>query len=721
MGWLSGWSYRRFHEIVGSIAGAVTDYQVRVKVYYGPPELYKLIDGGHIGMTFPTKPKALYEGTSIILPYQASDGNIHVKVLDASTLTETADYTVGADPIAGDMHGTPAIIKWGSYYVLVYGEHSGNGSLKVAYSTDLSTWTIYDFPLAGVFTYPQLFIWTDGNLYLFIRHTVSATQTAWRLYKCTDITNSSSWSLVGTIVNEGDGYAPYAKIRVEDGRLIVVWGRYDYGASADDTKLMCAYTDDLTTWYNTDGTQVTLPLSSANCLLCTLANSVRIAMSRAVGNTIYILPTSGSVSPYPLIEKEIGGTLNTYSLPVNYDRPVGMFYHTEGFIRFYITNGTKLYRCKFDLTTKTTGIEKEYPAAVYAAGEGEEVYGTDDWVIVTYYRTSDKNAYAHDILIAAGTKQLENYEVVLDGKCRTDFGDIRFTDSDGVTELSYWIEEKVDGDYATFWVKVPYIPASPNTATIYIYYGNPSATTTSDAESTFEFFDNFSTDTKWTITDTNYVWIDPTQKKMYYKSGVAAYAYALLPQTYDKFRLYVKGVRTLSDEYGNARIELVDAQASWNTENNALAIQLGYKNDGDYILWIVGGSITEGANYITEQLNVEYTRVLKYDGSVATLDVDGSSISESVGTIAGLDTLEVSVRDWSGQEGYISLIYLTKYIDPEPTHGVWGSEETAIKVWDGSQWKNIKAIYYWNGSSWVKAKGAYYWDGSQWVQFWLGA
>ena len=42
----------------------------------------------------------------------------------------------------------------------------------------------------------------------------------------------------------------------------------------------------------------------------------------------------------------------------------------------------------------------------------------------------------------------------------------------------------------------------------------------------------------------------------------------------------------------------------------------------------------------------------------------------------------------------------------------------AMKHWDGSQWKDIKAIYYWNGSSWVKAKGAYYWDGSQWVQFW---
>jgi len=67
----------------------------------------------------------------------------------------------------------------------------------------------------------------------------------------------------------------------------------------------------------------------------------------------------------------------------------------------------------------------------------------------------------------SGTDDGEN--VYLNGKCRTDFGDVRFTASDGETLLNYWIEEKSDSNYAIFWVKVPSIPASPDTTTIYCY------------------------------------------------------------------------------------------------------------------------------------------------------------------------------------------------------------------------------------------------------------
>jgi hypothetical protein len=74
---------------------------------------------------------------------------------------------------------------------------------------------------------------------------------------------------------------------------------------------------------------------------------------------------------------------------------------------------------------------------------------------------------------------------------RADFGDIRFTDSDGTTLLDYWTEEEVVGNYAVFWVKVPNIPASPNNAIIYMYYGRADATTTSNADKTFLFFDHF--------------------------------------------------------------------------------------------------------------------------------------------------------------------------------------------------------------------------------------
>jgi len=87
---------------------------------------------------------------------------------------------------------------------------------------------------------------------------------------------------------------------------------------------------------------------------------------------------------------------------------------------------------------------------------------------------------------------LRSHEVNLATNCRTDFGDIRFTEDDGETELDYWLEGKVDSDYADFWIKIPTIPADPGTVTIYMYYGKADATTTSDLDATdFLFSDHF--------------------------------------------------------------------------------------------------------------------------------------------------------------------------------------------------------------------------------------
>jgi hypothetical protein len=70
-------------------------------------------------------------------------------------------------------------------------------------------------------------------------------------------------------------------------------------------------------------------------------------------------------------------------------------------------------------------------------------------------------------------------QALYQAKARLDYGDIRFTDSDGSTLLNYW--QEADG---RFWVKVPSIPAS-STKTIYVYYGNPSATSMSSVQNTF--------------------------------------------------------------------------------------------------------------------------------------------------------------------------------------------------------------------------------------------
>ncbi len=83
---------------------------------------------------------------------------------------------------------------------------------------------------------------------------------------------------------------------------------------------------------------------------------------------------------------------------------------------------------------------------------------------------------------------------------RDDFGDVRFTQSDGITLLDYWIESFTSGSIATFWIKISSIPSSPSTTTIYVYYDNSSVTSLSNGTNTFDFFDDFESGnlSKWT-------------------------------------------------------------------------------------------------------------------------------------------------------------------------------------------------------------------------------
>jgi uncharacterized repeat protein (TIGR01451 family) len=81
-------------------------------------------------------------------------------------------------------------------------------------------------------------------------------------------------------------------------------------------------------------------------------------------------------------------------------------------------------------------------------------------------------------------------------QAKTDGSDIRFTATDGTTLLPYWTEGWVAGTSGTFWVRLSSIPAGGST-TIYLYSGNPSATSASTGSGTFIFFEDFET-TPWT-------------------------------------------------------------------------------------------------------------------------------------------------------------------------------------------------------------------------------
>ncbi|MEM4161256.1 MAG: DUF2341 domain-containing protein, partial [Thermoplasmata archaeon] len=84
---------------------------------------------------------------------------------------------------------------------------------------------------------------------------------------------------------------------------------------------------------------------------------------------------------------------------------------------------------------------------------------------------------------------LDTASLIAQGKMRSDCGDIRFTDANGV-QIPYWIESGINTNTTLIWVKVPLIEDA-TTTTIYLFYGNLSAQSTANASQTFLFFDDF--------------------------------------------------------------------------------------------------------------------------------------------------------------------------------------------------------------------------------------
>ncbi|MEK7225710.1 MAG: DUF2341 domain-containing protein, partial [Bacteroidota bacterium] len=79
-----------------------------------------------------------------------------------------------------------------------------------------------------------------------------------------------------------------------------------------------------------------------------------------------------------------------------------------------------------------------------------------------------------------------NTQTLIDaGKMNANGSDIRFSqDVNGVSLLNFWIESGINTNSTNIWVKVPFIAAS-DSVTIYLFYGNSSATTTSSVSSIF--------------------------------------------------------------------------------------------------------------------------------------------------------------------------------------------------------------------------------------------
>lgn len=117
---------------------------------------------------------------------------------------------------------------------------------------------------------------------------------------------------------------------------------------------------------------------------------------------------------------------------------------------------------------------------------------------------SNTNLSDFQVSVSIGTSA-----IIAQGRMKSDCSDIRITDASG-NLLPHWIEENNPGCNSAsgntkIWVKANTISASGST--IYVYYGNASATSVENGNNVFDFFDDFSNgsiDTsKWNTTAVN--------------------------------------------------------------------------------------------------------------------------------------------------------------------------------------------------------------------------
>ncbi|MCD6229663.1 MAG: DUF2341 domain-containing protein, partial [Candidatus Diapherotrites archaeon] len=105
--------------------------------------------------------------------------------------------------------------------------------------------------------------------------------------------------------------------------------------------------------------------------------------------------------------------------------------------------------------------------------------------VITVTDTSGSDLADFQVLV-----EFDFQSLISAGSMNSDCSDLRFADSSGAQELSYWVESGCGTTNTKVWVNVPSVPAN-SSVDIHMYYGNPGAVSASDGSAVFDFFDDF--------------------------------------------------------------------------------------------------------------------------------------------------------------------------------------------------------------------------------------
>ncbi|MHA1216589.1 MAG: DUF2341 domain-containing protein, partial [Candidatus Thorarchaeota archaeon] len=250
---------------------------------------------------------------------------------------------------------------------------------------------------------------------------------------------------------------------------------------------------------------------------------------------------------------------------------------------------------------------------------------------------------------------LTNYAVAMnvtyDNDMQADFDDLRFTIYNSTIHdevlLDYYIESESDSSWAYVWVEIPEISAS-STVTIYMYYGNPSATSASNASATFILWDDFEQDREWTYSENG-------------ASFSGEYATDLYHSASTSYRIsYPSGTTSSAGYYGQ--------------------IAKGITFDGSQVkieVWVRDSYAGGTSGYHVKKVKLGGTQLWSDD---VAGDEGWMHVSVATTPSEGTSNLILQVYEQNGVSNFgINVwwddVIVRKYVSPEPS-ATFGSEET---------------------------------------------
>jgi hypothetical protein len=344
-----------------------------------------------------------------------------------------------------------------------------------------------------------------------------------------------------------------------------------------------------------------------------------------------------------------------------------------------VENGENKVLTSEDGTTWTLRETRTSPSPYSTFGRGTRVFrALNDFL--TCYEAEGGGGYGIWCYWATDA-------VNLHGHSRVDFGDVCFTDDDGSTLLDYWMESKVDSDNAVFWVEVT-DDLSSEAQTIYVYYGKADATTTSNIKNTSlwnhgdDFNDNSQDTAIWdTVIKRTGSPNEVNQRLEIYVPVNGDYAGYVSASSHSGYNFEVQFLGHNTVIQG---LELYIHTTKVTTDNpysyNDWYRMLFNAHYNLYAQKRVAGTVTtfySGVLLSTEQK----LKIRVKDNIVELYEADTLRASDTYALGSRNIYIIVSGRgaDDVGTD-WLDNVWIRKFVDPEPSHGAWGSEEISARA-----------------------------------------